>query len=50
LQRQFASIEPKYATKIALNTAVDGLGEEIASDINDLEVLVKSETAKIEQL
>ena len=55
LQRQidevnklFASIEQKYCTKIALNSAVDGLGEEIASDINELETVIKGEMPKIE--
>jgi hypothetical protein len=37
-------------TKSDLNSAIDNLGEEIASDINDLEILVKTETSKIEQL
>jgi hypothetical protein len=31
-----------------LNNAVDGLGEEIASDINELETVIKAEGSKIE--
>ena len=31
-----------------MNNAVDGLGEEIASDINELETVIKAEGSKIE--
>ena len=39
----FVSVESNYATKQSVGIAVDGLGEEIASDINDMETSLKVE-------
>ena len=43
-----SNIELKFATKSALNTAVDNLGEEIASDINSMERSLKLESERLD--
>ena len=40
----------KYSTKEHVTSSVDCLGEEIASDMNHLEVRFKAETERLDQL
>jgi len=45
-----SNVELKFASKSALNTAVDNLGEEIASDINSIERTLKLESERLDCL
>ena len=45
-----SNIELKFASKSALNTAIDNLGEEIASDINSIERTLKLEGERLDGL
>ena len=48
IDQLMSNIELKYASKSALNTAVDNLGEEIASDINSMERQLKLEGERLD--
>ena len=43
-------IDQKFAKKSALNTGIDNLGEEIASDINSFENQLKLETDRMQNI
>ena len=45
-----SNIELKFSTKSALNTAIDNLGEEIASDINSIERTLKLESERLDSI
>ena len=48
IDQLMSNIEIKYASKSALNTAIDNLGEEIASDINSMERQLKLEGERLD--
>ena len=43
-------IDLKFAKKTALNTGIDNLGEEIASDINSFENQLKIESDRMQNI
>lgn len=50
IDSMMSNVELKFASKSALNTAIDNLGEEIASDINSIERTLKLEGERLDGL